>query len=92
MAGLRVEQLNDDGVTAARCATSVGSSLHLRLTGEFDLACIGRVEAALERVSDEHTKQVVFDLSGVSFLDSAGLRRQLLMAGLTGTTQTERRR
>ena len=50
----------------------LGSTLQLRLTGEFDLACIGRVEEALERVSDE-TREVVLDLSQLSFLDSAGL-------------------
>ena len=52
----------------------LGSTLHLRLTGEFDLACIGRVEAALERVSDKETSQVVFDLSELDFLDFAGLK------------------
>jgi anti-anti-sigma factor len=51
----------------------LGSTLHLRLSGEFDLACIGRVEAALDRVSDEKISQVVFDLSELSFLDSAAL-------------------
>ena len=45
----------------------------LRLTGEFDWACVGRVEAALERVS-EATRHVVFDLQGLTFLDSRGLR------------------
>ena len=51
----------------------LGSTLHLRLTGEFDVTCVGRVEVALERVSDEDTRRVVFDLSGVSFLDYAGV-------------------
>ena len=52
----------------------LGGTLHLRLTGEFDLACIGRVEAVLERVSDKDTSQVVFDLSELDFLDFAGLK------------------
>jgi len=51
----------------------LGSTLRLRLTGEFDLAGVGRVEAALERISAEHTRQVIFDLTDLSFLDSAGL-------------------
>ena len=55
----------------------LGSTLQLHLTGEFDLAGVGRVEAALERVSDEHTRHVVFDLTNLSFLDSAGLRTLL---------------
>ena len=55
----------------------LGSTLLLHLTGEFDLAGVGRVEAALERVSDEHTRHVVFDLTNLSFLDSAGLHTLL---------------
>jgi len=50
-----------------------GTTLLLRLMGEFDQACVGRVEAALERVSAAHTTRVVFDLQGLSFLDSGGL-------------------
>ena len=57
--GLRVEE--------------IGRTLYLRLTGDFEFACVGRVEAALQRVSDEHTAKVVFDLSELSSLDSAGL-------------------
>ena len=52
----------------------LGSTLHLRPTGEFDLASIGRVEVALERISEENTSQVVFDLSELRFLDFAGLQ------------------
>ena len=48
------------------------ATLEFRLTGEFDLACIGRVEAELDRVSSS-TRDVVFDLRDVSFLDIAAL-------------------
>ena len=51
----------------------LGSTVQLHMTGDFDLAGVGRVEAALERVADEHTRRVVFDLTNLSFLDSAGL-------------------
>ena len=49
------------------------TTLYLRITGEFDLACIGRVEAALGRVSATQTTRVVFDLQRVDFIDLAGL-------------------
>ncbi len=49
-------------------------TLYLRLKGEFDRACVARVETALDRVCAEHTRQVVFDLQGLSFLDLAGLK------------------
>lgn len=50
-----------------------GSTLYLRLTGEFDRACVRRVEAALERAA-ALTRRVVFDLRGLSFLGLAGLK------------------
>jgi anti-anti-sigma factor len=45
----------------------------LTLTGAFDLAAIGRVESALDRVLPELTEHVVFDLRDVGFVDLAGL-------------------
>ena len=50
-----------------------GSSLLLHLSGELDWACIGRVEAALERASETHIRQVILDLEQLEFMDSAGL-------------------
>lgn len=54
-----------------------GGTLYLHLAGEFEWECVGRVEAALERVSKAHTRRVVFDLEALSFLDVAGLRMLL---------------
>ena len=51
-----------------------GTTLRVRLSGEFDWACIGSVEAALERVAEARIKRVVFDLRRLEFMDSAGLR------------------
>ena len=50
-----------------------GTTLYLRLTGEFDHASVRRVDAAFERAA-AHVRRVVFDLRGVSFLDLAGLK------------------
>ena len=48
------------------------ATLLLRVAGEFDLATVGAVEAALDRLR-ALTRHVVFDLRDVSFLDLAGL-------------------
>ncbi len=50
-----------------------GTTLFLRVTGDFDCACVGRVEAALERAATL-TRRVVFDLRGLSFLDLGALK------------------
>jgi anti-sigma B factor antagonist len=50
-------------------------TLRLRLTGDFDLAGVAPVESALGRISQApEPTRVVFDLRGLAFLDSAGLR------------------
>jgi anti-sigma B factor antagonist len=52
----------------------LGATLSLRLMGEFDLAAVGHVENALDRVSrGSATRRVVFDLRRITFLDAAGL-------------------
>jgi anti-anti-sigma factor len=51
------------------------STLLLRLGGDFDLAGVGAVENALDRLSQAHPpRRVVFDLRGLAFLGTAGLR------------------
>ena len=51
-----------------------GRTLRLRLSGCFDWACVGDVEAALERISTGRIEHVVLDLGKLEFMDSAGLR------------------
>jgi anti-sigma B factor antagonist len=60
------------------------ATLLLRLTGEFDWACVGRVEAALDRISAA-TRHVVFDLRGLTFLDSGGLKTILRVNDRAGS-------
>jgi anti-sigma B factor antagonist len=51
-----------------------GSTSNLSLSGEFDIAGVGRVEAALDRIFQApRPRQIVFDLRGLTFLDAAGL-------------------
>ena len=50
-----------------------GTTVCLRLAGEFDWAVTGHVEGALEKALRRPTEQIVFDLSALEFLDLAGL-------------------
>jgi len=45
----------------------------VRLAGELDIASVPQVEAVLRR-AEEDVKPLVLDLSGLSFIDSSGLR------------------
>jgi anti-sigma B factor antagonist len=52
-----------------------GWTSQLSLSGEFDIAGVGRVEDALDSVFQAPLpRQVLFDLRGLTFLDAAGLR------------------
>ena len=46
----------------------------IRLFGELDLASADAVQAELERVEATDAKAVVVDLSGLTFMDSTGVR------------------
>lgn len=47
---------------------------HVVLNGELDLSTIEQVEHTLTRVEGEGPATVALDLSGLTFLDSSGLR------------------
>ncbi|MFN8123781.1 MAG: STAS domain-containing protein [Thermoleophilia bacterium] len=49
----------------------------LRLTGELDLATAPDVLAAVEAATGDGTSRLVLDMSGVSFIDSTGVRTLL---------------
>ena len=47
---------------------------HVTLRGELDLSTVSRVQDELQHVESSGPHTVVLDLSGLSFLDSTGLR------------------
>ncbi|MGH2672342.1 MAG: STAS domain-containing protein [Actinomycetota bacterium] len=55
----------------------------LWLEGEFDLAAIDAFQAAVDAVLDAQ-RELVLDLSKLTFLDSTGIRAFLVVAGLVG--------
>ncbi len=63
------------------------TSVHLR--GELDLSSAERVERELERVESERPELIVLDLSGLTFLDSTGLR--LIVTADQRARQSDRR-
>ncbi|MDP9301581.1 MAG: STAS domain-containing protein [Actinomycetota bacterium] len=51
-----------------------GSAVRIQLLGEVDLEVEDRVRAALGEAADAAEDSLVVDLSGLTFLDSTGLR------------------
>lgn len=59
---------------AAAGAAAGGSARHLLyLAGELDIDTVGHVEPRLSRFADEPAGELLLDLSGVTFCDSAGV-------------------
>ena len=56
----------------------------LSLAGELDIAGTEQLLAALETIEQDEPSLVVIDLSGVSFLDSSGLRAILVAHAAAG--------
>ena len=62
-------------MTILEVETRPGAGLvHLVLRGELDLSTVERVENELDAVETGDEKLLVLDLSGLTFLDSTGLR------------------
>ena len=51
-----------------------GTTVRLRLTGDFDRAATGQFERAVEAAREMPLERVILDLSALTFLDLAGLR------------------
>ena len=63
-------------VTILEVATAArgDGQVQVELRGELDLSTVAKVEEELRRVEGDGPPLVVLDLSGLSFLDSSGLR------------------
>lgn len=51
-----------------------GDDVHVTLVGEIDVACSATMQRRLDEVSEFTDGAVVLDMSGVSFIDSTGIR------------------
>jgi len=57
-----------------------GDATLVTITGELDLATVGGVERELDPLLQSPPDRVVFDLAGVSFMDSSGIALLLRVA------------
>ncbi len=73
------DRIREDGQLTVRVEPD-GEELLVRAFGELDLSNVKTLEAELRRAIGGEVPGVVLDLSGVSFIDSAGLRVLLLMS------------
>ena len=70
-----------DGIDASFEVGKQGGHTVLAARGEIDIAAVPSFRDQLRRLVDDGSSSIVIDLSGVQFIDSAGLR--VLVDGLT---------
>lgn len=70
---LRAEQIVKLG-ELAMCSEREGETHTISLTGEMDLANVDDVQRELLRVEGTDAQVILIDLSGLTFLDSTGIR------------------
>ena len=61
-------------MTILEFETREGAETHIALRGELDLSTTERVQRELDRVEADEPDVLTLDLSGLTFLDSTGLR------------------
>src|SRR5919197_333407 len=69
--------------------TTNGSTVTVAFSGELDISRAEEVERELERIESDGPELLVFDLRGLEFLDSTGLR---LLLGADSRARREGRR
>jgi anti-sigma B factor antagonist len=77
-----VDDTDPSQPAAALVASTDGDgTLLLHLSGEIDIASVDSLRAAIEQKLEQHAPEsVVFDLSGLRFMDSSGLSLLLSVA------------
>jgi anti-anti-sigma factor len=76
-------------MSLATNVTSTGDVVTIAFSGELDISRADDVERQLERIEGERPPTMVFDLRGLEFLDSTGLR---LILGADSRSRRDGRR
>ena len=81
-------KLDDEGAKATVDTTvdALGAAT-IHLAGELDISNVPEVEARIGPTIEQAERQVVFDLTGLTFMDSSGIAMLLRTAGRTATLE-----
>jgi anti-anti-sigma factor len=84
-----MEELIDLGGAEARLeeVSDASGVLVLKLTGELDLSNVGSFRAAIDATYGHGLDRIVFDLSGLKFMDSSGLAMFIAIAERVETVE-----
>jgi anti-sigma B factor antagonist len=77
-----------DSLTASVSSSRDSSgALTLTIVGELDIASVGAVDEAIDEYLSDDSRRVVFDLGGLTFMDSTGLALMLQVSKKVDTIE-----
>jgi anti-anti-sigma factor len=82
-----MEAVGDDGLATVDGHRDPSGVLTLAIAGELDLASIGSVHEAIDEAVDGNPERIVFDLGGVTFMDSSGIAMMLQVSKRVGNVE-----
>jgi anti-sigma B factor antagonist len=86
--GSQMDELNGQNEAAAGSAAVAfdqSGTPVITLTGEIDISNVDPLRATIEPVVEQAPERVVFDLSGLDFMDSSGIALLLYVAAKAGS-------
>jgi anti-anti-sigma factor len=79
-----MEAVGDSGSATVERHRDPSGVLTLSIAGELDLASVESVHEAIDEVLDGNPERVVFDLGGLTFMDSSGIAMMLKVSKRVG--------
>lgn len=82
-----MEAVGDSGSATVEGIRDPSGALTLSIAGELDLASVESVQEAIDEALNGDPERIVFDLGGLTFMDSSGIAMMLQVSKRVGTVE-----
>ncbi len=89
--GAPMAAVGDSGSATVEGRRDSSGVLTLSIAGELDLASVESVHEAIEEAVNGNPERIVFDLGGVTFMDSSGIAMMLQVSKRVGNVESSQR-
>jgi len=82
-----MEAVGDSGSATVEGHREPSGALTLSIAGELDLASVESVQEAIDEALNGNPERIVFDLGGLTFMDSSGIAMMLQVSKRVATME-----